>query len=177
MPGYRPPNTGSLENTLARELADIKRRLTILERPTGTQKMQTTQRAIEAQARAEKALADVAAEKQRNDSQWTAIDNANKNIATERQRNDSQWTAIDNANKNIATERQRNDSQWTSINSLSSRLSSVEGKAGGAATKAEINALRTDLNALRNWCQGMVAILNLKIQAGISNPPGGGVAP
>lgn len=154
MPGYRPPNAGSLENTLARELADIKRRLTILERPTGTQKMQTTQRAIDAQADAEKALSEV---------------------ATERSRNDLQWKSIDKAVADIATERGRNDTQWKSIDALSDRLGSVEGKAGNAASASEVSRLRQELVYLREWTKATVVLLNAKLGGGFNPPPGSGL--
>lgn len=139
MPGYRPPNTGSLENTLARELADIKRRLTILERPTGTQKMQTTQRVIEAQADATKALAEV---------------------ATERQRNDTQWTSIDAANAAIATERQRNDTQWTSIDSLRNRVDSLSGTVGGMPSSSTVEKIRQQVTYLLEWAKQVTILLN-----------------
>lgn len=151
MPGYRPPSGGTLEGTLARELADIKCRLTILERPTDTQKMQTTQRAIEARQAADKALTEV---------------------ATERQRNDTQWTAIDNANKNIATEKQRNDSQWTAIDSLSNRLKGVE---GNAASSSEVSRLRQELVYLREWTKVTVSLLNSKLGGGFNPPKGSGL--
>lgn len=138
MPGYRPPDSGSLENTLARELADIKRRLTILERPTDTQKMQTTQRAIEARQAADKALAD---------------------IATERQRNDTQWKSIDQAVKDIATERDRNDTQWKSIDALRNRVDGLSGSVGGLASSEQVRKLSAQVTALNAWAQVLYAYL------------------
>lgn len=138
MPGYRPPSGGTLENTLARELADIKRRLTILERPTGTQKMQATQRAIDAQADATKALAEV---------------------ATERQRNETQWKSIDQAVKDIAAERQRNDTQWKSIDALRNRVDGLSGSVGGLASSEQVRKLSAQVAALNAWVQALYAYL------------------
>lgn len=134
MRGYAPIRPTDLPRLLAERFRDIERRLQILERPTGSQKAMTSQRAREAETAAATALSEVATERDRNDSQWRSIDANRDAIATERRRNDSQWTVIDSK------------ASQSSVSSLTSRVSSVESKVNSSASSTEVQQLSMRLS-------------------------------
>ena len=166
MHGYRPPREADLIELLSRQLADIDRRLRILERPTGTQKVMLKsrveqhktwlddhQRQLTANAGA------IATEKGRNDAQWDAIDTHTTHLANHQ-------TAINRVNGRanalwdaVNREKSRNDSQWSSISSLRSGLST---------TVSRLNSLISEFNAVTRSTSGGITV-NLPDQP--SDPP------